>query len=410
MLDLLDIRTLAFTTIFFGLCFGLGLIVYSSTLKKFKMVFYIGLGILFIGLAQFLISLRNQVSDFISIVIANELSVIALMLIYSGLHTLCQMKFNISKAFIVTLLVFIFFSFSYYTYIDPSMKSRVVIISYTICLMCLLCAHVVFTAKLKESVLPLRILGVIFSVTAIIELLRITVDTTLNNVIGLDDLHGIHTLLFFTALLLITLLSFCVVWIVNLQLQEALKTLSKVDYLTKLNNRRSLEKIAETELARSNRNNQTLSIIMCDIDLFKKINDQHGHLSGDSVLIQFSDLIKKNLRTYDIAARYGGEEFLFLLPNTGIEQAIVVAQKLREIIAANTFTSTSMDTLSITASFGVTSNSDSSINWDNMVQAADSALYEAKQSGRNKVIKGTLNNINENNLSLLPLNNAKSSC
>ena len=252
MLDLLDIRTLAFTTIFFGLCFGLGLMAYSSTLKNFKMVFHIGLGVLFIGLAQFLISLRSQISDFISIVIANELSVIALILIYSGLHTLCQMKFKISKIFIVTLLVFIFFSFSYYTYIDPSMKSRVVIISYVVGLLCLLCAHVAFTAKLKESVLPLRILGVIFSVTAIIELLRITVDTKLNNIIGLDDLHGIHTLLFFTALLLITLISFCVVWIVNLQLQEALKTLSKVDYLTKLNNRRSLEKIAETELARSN--------------------------------------------------------------------------------------------------------------------------------------------------------------
>ena len=149
---------------------------------------------------------------------------------------------------------------------------------------------------------------------------------------------------------------------------------------------------------------------MCDIDLFKKINDQHGHLSGDSVLIQFSDLIKENLRKHDIAARYGGEEFLFLLPNTDIEQALDVAEKLREIIALNTFTLTSMVTLSITASFGVISNSDDSINWDNMVQAADSALYEAKQSGRNQVIKGVLNSVNENNLSLLPLNNTKSSC
>jgi len=407
MLDLLDIRTLAFTTIFFGLCFGLGLITYSSTLKKFKMVFHIGLGILFIGLAQFLISLRNHVNDFISIVIANELNIIALILIYSGLHKLCQMKFTISKAFIVTLLLFIFLSFSYYTYIDPSMKSRVAIISYVISLLCILCAHVVFTAKLKESVLPLRILGVMFSVTAIIELFRITIDTELNNIIGLEDLHGIHTLLFFAALLLIALISFCVVWIVNLQLQEELKSLSTVDYLTKINNRRSLEKIAGTELARSNRNNQTLSIIMCDIDLFKEINDQHGHLSGDSVLIQFSDLIIKNLRKYDIAARYGGEEFLFLLPNTDIEQAVDVAEKLRAIIAGNTFTSTSTDTLSITASFGVTSNSDNSINWDNMVQAADSALYEAKKLGRNKVIKGAPKRNGANNLRVLGLNCAK---
>ena len=142
MLDLLDIRTLAFTTIFFGLCFGLGLITYSSTLKKFNMVFQIGLGILFIGLAQFLISLRNHVNDFISIVIANELNIIALILIYIGLHKLCRMKFTISKAFIVTLLLFIFFSFSYYTYIDPSMKARVAIISCVISLLCLLCAHV----------------------------------------------------------------------------------------------------------------------------------------------------------------------------------------------------------------------------------------------------------------------------
>lgn len=388
MLDFLDIRTLAFTTIIFSLCFGLGLIAYATTLSKFRMIYQIGLGVLFIGVSQLLLSLRGYIDDFISIIIANELLIIAFILIYYGLHKLCQSKLGINKNFIIFLLLFVFSSFSYYTYLEPSMKARIIIISYSVSLLCIHCAHVLFKYKIKAHYLPTRVLGTIFIITAIIELLTSIFDSKLSNVLGLSDLSDMHRLLYLAALLLITSIGFCVVWIVNLQLQDELKTLSEIDYLTKMNNRRSLENIATEELSRASRNNDSLSIILCDIDHFKQINDQYGHQAGDDILVNFSALIIKSLRDYDIAARYGGEEFLLLLPSTNIEQAMEVAGKLRVIIAQNKFTITDTNTLTVTASFGVTSNIEKSNNWDGMIKAADDALYEAKKLGRNQVLKG----------------------
>lgn len=387
MLDFLDLRTLSFVAIFFGLCFGLGLMAYSSTLEKFKMASQIGLGVFFVGISHLLLSLRGYINDFVSIIIANELIIISLMLIYSGLHELCQSKLNINKNLTYILLVFVFSSLIYYTYIEPSMMARIIIIIPCVSLLCMLCAYVLFSFKIKTNLLPSRILGTIFSITAIIELLRLALDAELSNIIDLKELNGIHTLLFFVALALIPSISFCVIWITNLKLQGELKNLSEIDHLTKINNRRSLEKLAEIELSRATRNNQPLSVILCDIDHFKQINDQYGHQVGDNVLSSLSALFTKNMRKHDIVARYGGEEFLLLLPNTHIEKAMKVAEKLRMIIAKNEFTNTGTATLSVTVSLGVASNNEKSNSWDNIVKAADEALYKAKKSGRNQVFR-----------------------
>ena len=391
MFDFLDIRTLAFTNIILSFSLALGLMCYASTLTRFKIIFNVGFGILFFGGAGLLLSLRGKIDDFISIIIANELIIIGFILIYYGLHKLCQSSFDISKGLIVTLFIFIFIFifilFLYYTYIDPSIKARIIIISYSISLICILCTHVLFTQKVKEYYLPTRILGIIFLFIAIIELIRSIVGSKISNELGFSDLSDIHVLVFCVSILHITSIGFCVVWIVNLKLQGELKALSELDYLTQINNRRSLECIAKKELSKAIRHKNPLSIIVCDIDHFKRINDQYGHQAGDDVLVNFSALIIKNLRDYDIVARYGGEEFLLLLPNTDIEEAIKVADKLRKIIKKNQFSISDNKTILVTASFGVTSNIESSNNWDIMVKVADNALYEAKRLGRNQVVR-----------------------
>ncbi len=134
-------------------------------------------------------------------------------------------------------------------------------------------------------------------------------------------------------------------------------------------------------------NNQNVAVLMFDIDFFKKFNDTYGHECGDSVLIQVADIIKKNLRDTDVASRYGGEEFTVLLTDTGIDEALLVAERIRSAIDNNDFVYNDQH-LHVTISVGV-SIFDAKQNLVNspkdFVNQADQALYMSKNNGRNRV-------------------------
>lgn len=161
---------------------------------------------------------------------------------------------------------------------------------------------------------------------------------------------------------------------------EELERLSETDPLTSVYNRRKFNDILASEVERSKRYSTGLSIIMCDIDHFKKINDQFGHDVGDNALKVFSSTINNNIREVDMFARWGGEEFMILMPNTNAEVAKAVAEKLRQIVEdteikkVNTFT----------ASFGV-ADLNQEDTAESLLKRVDEALYKAKNSGRNKV-------------------------
>ena len=161
---------------------------------------------------------------------------------------------------------------------------------------------------------------------------------------------------------------------------KKLEKLSITDPLTSIYNRRKFNELLTIEVERSNRYQTQLSIIMCDIDHFKKINDTYGHDTGDQALKTFSEKINENIREVDIFARWGGEEFIILMPNVSIEDAYAAAEKLRKIIAT-----TEIEELEqITASFGVTSLQ-SGETTESLIKRADQAMYNAKNSGRNCV-------------------------
>ncbi len=166
---------------------------------------------------------------------------------------------------------------------------------------------------------------------------------------------------------------------------QLLLELAQTDPLTRLCNRRHLIEKLEVELNRCFRGDNHISLIMIDIDHFKRINDQFGHQTGDDVLIRVSDLLLEQLRTYDLAARYGGEEFCLVLPETNLEAAVEVAERIRYKAERLKF-ATPMEKERITMSFGVASF-DGTIEGtiDELIRLADDALYKAKNSGRNQV-------------------------
>ena len=167
-------------------------------------------------------------------------------------------------------------------------------------------------------------------------------------------------------------------------LQQKLAEQSVRDALTGLFNRRHLEETLTRELILAERQGYPVSIIMSDIDHFKRVNDQFGHLAGDEVLRAFAALLKRSARASDIYCRYGGEEFLLVLPQMLPEKARARAEQLRRALAVAPVRY-GATTISITASFGVAAYPDHGQKGERIIAAADKALYDAKASGRNCV-------------------------
>lgn len=173
-------------------------------------------------------------------------------------------------------------------------------------------------------------------------------------------------------------------------IREKMKEFEKLlirDYLTGLYNRRFFMDRFNEEIAWSIMYNEPFSLMMIDIDHFKKINDTYGHACGDEVLRQVAAAMLSALRVQDITARYGGEEFIALLPNTNAENAANAAEVLRAAVQDKDFIVNNSDKIPVTISVGVTVFEGSpGMTLDSIISQADNALYDAKAGGRNRVV------------------------
>ncbi len=168
------------------------------------------------------------------------------------------------------------------------------------------------------------------------------------------------------------------------RLQEEIHAQARRDTLTDAYNRRALIEFADKEWSRSVRHDYPLSILSVDIDHFKTFNDQHGHQTGDIALVQVSKAAQAALRSNDIWCRYGGEEFIALLPNTTKDQAMAVAERLRQAVET-TMISSPHGSLSVSVSIGVAERSSNHSSLSEVLAISDAALYRAKAAGRNRV-------------------------
>ncbi len=174
----------------------------------------------------------------------------------------------------------------------------------------------------------------------------------------------------------------CAAAIQNARYFEKARQLAYIDGLTGMFNRRYFELRIAEEIERVQRYDNELSVIMIDLDNFKKLNDEFGHLLGDETLRQVSTIFSQNLRKVDIACRYGGEEFVILAPQTSASHAHGVAEKLRRVVESWSFPGVPR---AVTITAGVSSFPVNGRTRDELVKAADDALYRAKQDGRNRV-------------------------
>jgi two-component system cell cycle response regulator len=172
----------------------------------------------------------------------------------------------------------------------------------------------------------------------------------------------------------------------KLQAHDAvLQDLAIRDALTGLENRRAFDTRLHEELQRAERYEHSLSLLMLDIDHFKQVNDTYGHQSGDMVLRRLASIIKDTMRPMDQVFRYGGEEFVLVVPETDMHGACSLAERIREAVASAPFPLTGHEDIHITISIGVATSTQETNACEALVSAADAALYEAKQTGRNRV-------------------------
>ena len=172
------------------------------------------------------------------------------------------------------------------------------------------------------------------------------------------------------------------------RLMKMLEQQAQIDSLTGLWNRAHLDDRLRSSIECARRNRTNLTLVMCDLDHFKTLNDTFGHPAGDAVIETFASIMSREIRAYDVACRYGGEEFTLILPDTSIEEAKIVCERVRASIEKESWPM--YPDMSVTASFGCTDRGvEGHAGGDQWIKAADLALYEAKRSGRNRLVHYT---------------------
>jgi diguanylate cyclase (GGDEF)-like protein len=172
----------------------------------------------------------------------------------------------------------------------------------------------------------------------------------------------------------------------NAKFHREMELLAITDALTELHNHRFFQEQLEDEFERAKRFNIPMSLIIADIDRFKRVNDAYGHQQGDLVLKEMAGIIKKNVRKIDTIARYGGEEFAIILPGTNATAAESIGERIRKEVAQHVF-SGNKNPISLTLSLGISTYPNSEVkDKEDLIRLADQALYEAKGKGRNRVV------------------------
>jgi diguanylate cyclase (GGDEF)-like protein len=224
------------------------------------------------------------------------------------------------------------------------------------------------TLKTKSIMcVPIKSKGKILGVLEI-------VNKTSNGTFTKDDLN-----------LILRIVDHAAIAIERASLYQKMEELSITDDLTKLFNTRYLDRTLEIEINRANRHRTSLSLIFMDVDHFKTINDNYGHLIGSKLLVEMGQLLIKCLRTIDIVARYGGDEFVIVLPQTIPGSAVLIAERIRKAMEHNVFLKKDGYSLKLTASFGVASYPESAKSKEDLLRLADEAMYRVKHQTRNGV-------------------------
>ena len=333
-------------------------------------------GLLAMALGLPLFIARDHIPDLFSIVLANLMILGGFMLMNAGIR-----KFSMAAARIRTAWLFVFVLafaalFAWFTYVQPSLVMRVA----TLSLFTLVVIFDQLMVALKELPGTAGRHILVFSLTILIGARVIRLGSLM---VGIDQPTGVFdasvSQLVYLAIpsIMIPLVTISLVLLASEKLHQDLEFTSRYDDLTQCLNKRAAMEELQREIARARRHGSKLSIMLIDLDNFKHINDTHGHLEGDKVLVDFSKRVKTFLRETDQLSRFGGDEFMAVLPDTNLEQALHIAERLHEAGGKG-------QSIAWSVSIGLSEWRDQDDTLATLLTRTDKALYKSKASGRNQ--------------------------
>ncbi|MCG7200214.1 GGDEF domain-containing protein [Marinobacter pelagius] len=382
----LDFRTLSLTLMLFSLVFGFGMFAYSRAHPKFSGIKTIGVGYFLIGGGCVLLGLRHFIHDFASIVLSNTVIIMGVVLIYRGLFSFLGISLRFERWLSPTLVVLLAAVLYFYTFHIPDVNLRIQAFSIAFAVACFIGASGLLQHReIHNRMVAKMLIGMFLLVGAffIFRLLWSFFEIPPDDFMKAGLLSALAVI---AGEFLVILSSFSTIWMASDELQDELSEMARVDPLTGIYNRRAFDECCDIEFSRAQRSGTSFAIIMCDLDHFKRVNDEHGHHIGDEVLRRFAAILKDRIRQHDVVARFGGEEFVLLLPDNNTEQGLQVAEQLRAITAATQITIDGDISLTLSASFGVAHYCAGDSDWSAVLHRADNALYAAKKEGRNRVV------------------------
>jgi diguanylate cyclase (GGDEF)-like protein len=274
----------------------------------------------------------------------------------------------------------------WFNVVHPDFHIRAIVNSFFFFFIYAVCARVLLVKTEASLRVSYWFTGVSFAFMAMVMLARgVIITQSPDQSIGLHVNTAINTMPFIIGCLVQFCIAFGLLLMLNHRLIADVYQMASRDALTGTLNRRRIEEDALRLRARCMRTGETLAIMMIDIDFFKTINDRYGHPAGDKVLCSLAEIAQNSIRPDDYFARYGGEEFCMLLTATTEKEAFELAERLRLAFAEFTLT-LGKDRINVTVSIGVADSNDIGLVFEDLVTAADQALYRAKQKGRNQVV------------------------
>jgi diguanylate cyclase (GGDEF)-like protein len=332
--------------------------------------------------AYVLLSLRGRISDLVTIVIANAMLSATFALFAEALYQFQQRPPPRWRIWLPVALVVVSFYF-----LREAHAPRLILGPLIFTGQCVLVLHALLQKRHETIGRGQHFVAVAFVLVIAIFVLRfLGLATGSVETLSLLASNPVQGATFLVSIVCLIILSLGLVVMTKERSDERNRVLAMQDELTGLTNRRSILDALEQQLAMARRSGQSLSLLMLDLDHFKRVNDSFGHLAGDAVLRQVAAGVGSRLRAQDIAGRYGGEEFLVILPGTTVDGAVQLAEELRKSIAADRIETGDGRAITITISIGVSGGvpaPDQRV--EDLIGASDQALYRAKENGRDRV-------------------------
>lgn len=320
-------------------------------------------------------ALRGSLPDLLTIAVPNVLLFVGLYLAYLGSQRFFDVPTDVPRWSVFIAVAAI--PAVWFTMVEPNFRTRLLILALPLGLQFALHAHLMYRHGNRSF--ASNLLLVVLGGGALLQLVRFILLGLMPAENSAFSLASPQPLFLVAYMLIVLLMSVGLVLLATERLRTESQNLAARDSLTDAYTRRHMSEACQQELARSRRQGHTMALLLMDLDHFKKINDTYGHQRGDQVLIDFVARVKALLRQQDQLGRFGGEEFMLVLPETPLEEALAVAERIRAMADQ------AIAEPHCSISIGVTTNRLDNDTLDTLLARADKALYRAKDNGRNRV-------------------------